>query len=67
LRNTVWHKRSTDSFVNALFPMDEVDSTRDLYPQVILRMQEDVEICKGSRIERSRPAGPPSKGQHLRA
>jgi hypothetical protein len=47
--------------------MDEVDSTRDLYPQVILRMQEDVEICKGSRIERSRPADPPSKGQHLRA
>ena len=34
--------------------MNEIDTSRHLYPQVILRVQEDVEICKGGRIERSR-------------
>jgi hypothetical protein len=50
--------------------MDEVDSTRHLHPQVVLRMQEDMEIRKGGRIERSRPtcaAPPASKVSILRA
>jgi hypothetical protein len=58
LRSSVRHERSADAFVNAPFPMNEVNSTRHLYPQVILRMQEDVEIRKGGRIERSRPTVP---------
>jgi len=44
------HKRSADALVDALFPVDEIDSTRNLYPQVVLSMQEDVEVCKSSRI-----------------
>lgn len=58
LGNTVRHKRGADSFVDALFPMNEISSTRHLYPQVDLRMQKDVEICKSGRIERRRSASP---------
>jgi hypothetical protein len=58
LRSCVRHKRSADPFVDASFPMDEVDPTRHLYPQVVLRMQEDMEIRKGGRVERSRSTMP---------
>lgn len=58
LGNTVRHKRGADSFVDALFPMNEISSTRHLYPQVDLRMQKDVEICKSGRIERRRSTSP---------
>jgi hypothetical protein len=58
LWSSVRYECSTDTFVNASLPMNEVNPTRHLYPQVILRMQEDVEIRKGSRIECSRPTVP---------
>jgi hypothetical protein len=52
--NTIRHERGANSFVDALFPMNEINSTRHLYPQVVLRMQKDVEIGKSGRIERRR-------------
>jgi len=38
LRNAVRNKRGADSFVGTLFPMNEIDPTCHLYPQVILRV-----------------------------
>jgi hypothetical protein len=61
LGSTVRHKCGANSFVDALFPMNEIDSTRHLYPQVVLRMQEDVEIGKSGRIERRGPTLPRPK------
>lgn len=61
MRNSVRHKRSADSLVDALFPVDEIDSTRHLYPQVVLSMQENVEVRKGGRIQRGRPTAAPPK------
>jgi hypothetical protein len=55
LQSSVWHESSTDMFVNVSFPMNEVNPMHHLYPQVILCMQEDMEIHKGSCIECSRP------------
>lgn len=56
--NTIRHERGANSFVDALFPMNEINSTRHLYPQVVLRMQKDVEIGKSGRIERRRSTFP---------
>lgn len=56
--NTIRHERGDNSFVDALFPMNEINSTRHLYPQVVLRMQKDVEIGKSGRIERRRSTFP---------
>ena len=61
LGNAVRNKCGADSFVDTLFPVNEIDSSCYLYPQVILRMQEDVEICKSSGVERSRPTCPRHK------
>jgi hypothetical protein len=38
--------------------MNEIDSTGHLYPQVVVRVQEDVEIGKSGRIERRGPTWP---------
>jgi hypothetical protein len=38
LGNAVRNERGADSFVNTLFPMNEIDSSCHLYPQVILRV-----------------------------
>jgi len=55
LGNAVRNKCCADSFVDTLFPMNEIGSTCHLYPQVVFRMEEDVEICKSGRIECCRP------------
>ena len=60
LRNFVLHKRSANSFVDAELPMNKIDPTRYFYPQVVLRMQEDVEICKCGGVKRCGSTARPS-------
>jgi hypothetical protein len=50
MRKSIRHERGADPLVDTLFPVDEIDSTRHLYPQVVLSVKEDVDVRKGSRI-----------------
>ena len=51
------YKCRADSFVDPLFPSDQVYSARNFDTELVGAVKQDIEVREGERIERCRASG----------